>query len=249
MITGSSSGVGREVARTLAAEGCAVLVHGRDEGTAEETARAIRDSGGRAEVTLGDLTDPDAAERVAAAAQEVDILVNNAGPFSEHTWDDATPEHWISAFDGNVVSAVRMIQAVLPSMKAAGWGRVITLGSRAAVTPLTNMVEYSAAKAAVVNLTVGLAQHLAGTGVTANCISPGVILTPSMQQMFVDRADSDSSWSDLEQSITADYAPNPVGRLGRPRDIADAVAFLASPRADYVNGATLRVDGGITGAA
>lgn len=126
---------------------------------------------------------------------------------------------------------------------------MITIGSRAVRTPLPNMVTYSAAKAAVVNMTTSLARHLAGTGVTANCVSPGVIVTPSMYRMFEERAAAggEEGAGRDEADIVAEYAPNPSGRLGRPQDIAAAVAYLASPLADYVNGIELRVDGGITG--
>lgn len=115
------------------------------------------------------------------------------------------------------------------------------------------MAAYSAAKAAVVNMTTSLARHLAGTGVTANCVSPGVIVTPSMYRMLEERAAAGEdtgagpAGGPDEADIVAEYAPNPSGRLGRPEDIAAAVAYLASPRADYVNGIELRVDGGITG--
>lgn len=142
------------------------------------------------------------------------------------------------------------MQALLPAMRAGGWGRLITVSTRGVIAPLPNMIDYSTAKAAVTNLTGGLAQHLAGSGITANTISPGVILTPGMQQMFRDRADAADDprpWDQLEADIVAGYAANPTGRLGRPEDIAAATVFLASPRADYINGTTLRVDGGITG--
>lgn len=142
-----------------------------------------------------------------------------------------------------------MIQALLPQMRARGWGRVINIGSRAATTPLPNMVDYSAAKAAVVNLTTSLAQHLTATGITANTVSPGVIVTPSMQRMFEQRAVEQGRplpWSELEPQVTQEYAPNPTGRLGTPHDIAHVVTFLASPLAGYINGINLRVDGGLT---
>ncbi len=247
LVTGSSAGVGRAIAELLAAEGCSVVVHGRHQDSAEQVAQRIRTDGGQASTLLGDLAVAGQVEQVCAAAASlgIDVLVNNAGPFSEHTWDDVDPADWEYAFQSNVVSAVRLIRALTPAMRQAGWGRVINIGSRASVTPLANMVEYSAAKAAVVNMTVSLAQHLTGTGITVNSVSPGVILTPSLQQMFTDRPATD--WEELEPSVTADYAPNPAGRLGRPADIAAAVTYLASPRADYINGANLRVDGGITG--
>jgi 3-oxoacyl-[acyl-carrier protein] reductase len=125
----------------------------------------------------------------------------------------------------------------------------VTIGTRGVITPLPNMVEYSAAKAALINATGALAQELAGSGITANTVSPGVILTPGLEAMFLQRAHASGDhrdWDAIEAGIVSDYAPNPIGRLGRPEDIADAVSFLVSTRASYISGATLRVDGGIT---
>ncbi|GGF45561.1 3-oxoacyl-ACP reductase [Marmoricola endophyticus] len=232
LVTASTGGIGAAIARSLAAEGVRVLVQGR---SAEAAGRLAAEIGG--EALPGDLTSPGAAEDVGRRAAErgVDVLVHNLGPFAEHTWDDATAADWRASYDGNVVSLVRLLQPLLPSLSARGWGRVVTIGSRAATTPLPTMVEYSAAKAAVVNLTSSLAQHLAGTGVTANVVSPGVIATPGLREMFAD-----------DPSREASYAPNPAGRLGTPEDVAAAVTFVCSPVADYVNGTELRVDGGIS---
>lgn len=253
LVTGSSAGVGAAIAEHLAREGCRVLVHGRRAATAAAQADRITRLGGDAEAVHGDLGAPSSTEAMLASVRglgPVDILVANAGPFTEHTFTDADDDAWIGAFEGNVMSAVRCTRALVPAMRERGWGRVITVSTRAAITPLPNMTEYSAAKAAVVNLTVNLAQQLAGSGVTANTISPGVILTPGMREMFEQRAAAagdDRPWPDLEADIVGGYAANPTGRLGRPEDIAAAALFLASPRADYITGATLRVDGGITG--
>ncbi len=252
LVTGSSGGVGAAIADRLAREGCRVIVHGRREAPAVEQAESIRRAGGHAEVLLGDVAVSGEAGRLTAIALEggpIDVLVANAGPFSEHRFADATDEDWTSAFAGNVVSAVGCARAVIPAMRSKGWGRIITIGTRGAAIPLPNMVAYSAAKAALVNATCALAGELAGSGITANVVSPGVILTPGLREMFQTRARAagdDRSWADLEAEVAANYAPNPVGRLGRPEDIAAAVAFLASPLADYITGATLRVDGGIT---
>ncbi|MEW1748167.1 SDR family NAD(P)-dependent oxidoreductase [Streptomyces angustmyceticus] len=255
LVTGSSSGIGATIAHMLADEGCDVLVHGRDAGAATVVAEQVAARGVRAEVVLGDLTEPGVAEQVALTARDFGarILVNNAGPFAEQDWESSGPADWRAAFEGNVLPTVRVSQTLLPSLRAHGWGRVITIGSRAVRTPLPNMAAYSAAKAAVVNMTTSLARHLAGTGVTANCVSPGVIVTPSMARMFEERAGADegsgagAADGPDEAKIVAEYAPNPSGRLGRPEDIAAAVTYLASPLADYVNGIELRVDGGITG--
>jgi 3-oxoacyl-[acyl-carrier protein] reductase len=251
LVTASSGGIGAAVARRLAREGCAVLVHGRDGERAMQVVGGVHAGGGEAEVVLGDLTHEEAAAEVAARARSwgVDILVNNAGPFVEHDWDSAEPSAWLDAVNGNVVSAVRLIRGLISPMRERGWGRIINLGSRAATTPLPNMVEYSAAKAAVVNMTTGLARHLTGSGITANTVSPGVIVTEGMQQMFEDRAAAHgrpAPWAELEPQVLAEYAPNPSGRFGTADDVAAAVAFLASPLAGYVNAIDLRVDGGIT---
>ncbi|MFG2014494.1 SDR family NAD(P)-dependent oxidoreductase [Actinomadura geliboluensis] len=252
LVTASSGGIGAAVAGRLAAEGCAVLVHGRDEARATEVADAVRAAGGEAGVALGDLTDDAAAAEVAEKARQwgADILVNNAGPVAEHDWDTADPAVWLDTVNGNVVSAVRLIRVLTPPMRERGWGRVINVGSRLATAPQPNLVDYSAAKAAVVNMTASLAKHLAGSGVTANTVSPGVVVTAGMRRLFEDRAAAQgrpAPWEELEPEILAGYAANPSGRFGTEDDIAAAVAFLASPLAGYVNGIDLRVDGGITG--
>lgn len=253
LVTGGSGGVGAAIAESLAGEGCRVVVHGRRRETAAAQAELIVGQGGDAVAVSGDLGDTGETAAMLAevdAAGPVDVLVANAGPFAEHTFDEATDQAWLGSFEDNVLSVVRCARALVPGMRERGWGRVITVSTRGAITPLPNMTDYSAAKAAVVNLTANLAQQLAGSGVTANTISPGVILTPSMRAMFEQRAavaDDHRPWEELEADIVSGYAANPVGRLGRPADVAAATLFLASVGADYVTGVTLRVDGGMTG--
>ncbi|MFF4954216.1 SDR family NAD(P)-dependent oxidoreductase [Streptomyces chattanoogensis] len=229
LVTGGSSGIGAAIAGTLAGEGCDVLVHGRDAAAAAAVAERVAAHGVRAEVVLGDLTEPGVAEEVAVTARGFGarILVNNAGPFTGHDWDGSGPADWRAAFEGNVLPTVRVTQTLLPALRQHGWGRVITVGTRAVRTPQPDPAARSAARAAMVNMTTSLAHHLAGTGVTANCVSPGVIVMD-------------------EERVDGSAGERPA-RPGRPEDIAAAVAYLASPLADYVNGIELRVDGGATG--
>jgi NAD(P)-dependent dehydrogenase (short-subunit alcohol dehydrogenase family) len=243
LVTGSSAGLGAAIARLLAVEGASVIVHGRDAGRARHVAESI----GAVDVAIGDLSTDSGADAVAAAAGDVDILVNNAGSYDHLSWTEATPEVWASTYEANVVSAVRMIHRFVPAMRARGWGRVIQLGGGLAIQPMAMQPHYTATLAARHNLAVSLARELAGTGVTSNVVAPGAILVDSVRDLLTSIAPEHgwgTEWSDIERHAAQDLVPNDVGRLGRPEEIAAAVGYLVSPAADYVSGATIRVDGG-----
>ncbi|MFT3766988.1 MAG: SDR family NAD(P)-dependent oxidoreductase [Minicystis sp.] len=247
LVTGSSSGLGEAIAKLLAREGASVVVHGRDERRAEAVATAIRADGGRADVALGDLATDDGADRVAAVAGAVDILVNNAGGYHHEPWFDTSAARWRETYEQNVISGVRMIQRLVPAMRARGWGRVITVGGGLAIQPSTMAPDYEASLAARHNLAVSLARALAGTGVTSNVVAPGAILVPAVEELLTaiaPRSGWGSTWPEIEAGAVRDLIPNDVGRLGRPAEIAAAVAYLASDHAAYISGAVLRVDGG-----
>lgn len=249
VVTGSSSGLGAEIARLLAAEGVAVVVHGRDEGRAHAVAESIRAEGGQADVVIADLATDSGADEVALAAGPADILVNNAGSYDHFSWTDATPQVWAQTFETNVLSGVRMIQRLVPGMRERGWGRVIQIGGGSASQPDASRPHYNASLAARHNLAVSLARELKDSGVTSNIVAPGAILVESVQRMLTDVAPSQGwgqTWEEIERGVTEKMIPNDVRRLGRPEEIAAAVAYLASPHAAYVSGATLRVDGGTT---
>ncbi|GLY50361.1 SDR family NAD(P)-dependent oxidoreductase [Lentzea sp. NBRC 102530] len=243
LVTGSSSGLGEEIARLLAAEGANVVVHGRDEARAKAVAADI----GAVAVAIGDLSTDAGADAVAAAAGEVDVLVNNAGGYAHEDWSTSTPGQWRDIYEANVISAVRMVQRLVPGMRARGWGRVVQIGGGLGSQPIAVQPHYSATLAARHNLAVSLARELKGSGVTSNVVSPGAILVPSVRDWLTTQAPLNGwgeSWEEVERNAVHDLVPNDVNRFGRPEEIAGAVAYLVSPYADYVSGATIRVDGG-----
>jgi NAD(P)-dependent dehydrogenase (short-subunit alcohol dehydrogenase family) len=256
LVTGSSKGIGEGIAKGLAREGVIVIVHGRDKIKAEEVAHDIVTSGGRAHAVLGDLTLEADVRRLVDQAQAllkpVDILINNAGGSGENTedWDSVDPGTWAAVYDRNVLAAVRVTNQVLPNMREAGWGRVINISSLAGLMPPAKRPGYSAAKAAMIAMTASLAKEVAKDGITANTVSPGTIHSDSLDEAFRKAAISeglpaDAPWAEIEKTVLPKFAHVPMGRVGSLEEIADAVAFLVSPRASYITGTNLRLDGGL----
>lgn len=252
LVTGSSSGIGAAIAQTLAKEGAFVVVHGRNEQRARQTVDAIARDGGQGAIAIGDLTQNEAAVQVAETAMQafggIDILINNAGGSGSPSWFAASIQDWESAYQRNLLSAVRLIRELAPPMKDTGWGRIINISSGVATQPTTAIADYAAAKAALVNLTVSLAKELAYTGITVNTLTPGTILTPGMEKAVYDIAAEQGwntdDWSELERRTAREIWPNPTGKVGRVEDIANMATYLASPLAGFINGANYRVDGG-----
>jgi 3-oxoacyl-[acyl-carrier protein] reductase len=254
LVTGSSSGIGAGVARMLAEEGCAVVVHGRNRERAESVAAEI----GAAGVALGDLATDEGADSAIAATRaalggEVEILVNNAGGGGGGTSTsrgvlDVTIPEWIATYQSNTLAAMRMNIRAAPGMVENRWGRIVQISSAVGVQPNNLGPDYSSAKAALNNLTVTLAGSLRGTGVTVNTVSPGVIITPAMlnwgRQIARQNGWGEPDDEELERRIATERLNLPAGRIGRVEDIALVVCMLASPRCGYVTAANHRVDGG-----
>ncbi len=176
-------------------------------------------------------------------------MINNAAAFVNRGWDEATPEDWVELYAINVAAAVRLAQAFVPEMRNNKWGRVIQIGTGEAINPFAFMPDYAATKAATLNLTVSLAKHLDRSGVTVNTVSPGIVVTAGVERFYRLEAAKrgwGELWDEIEARVLAEVLDNPTGRLGRAEEVADLVAFVASPRAAYINGANLRVDGGST---
>jgi NAD(P)-dependent dehydrogenase (short-subunit alcohol dehydrogenase family) len=252
LVTGSSSGIGEGVARMLAQEGCAVVVHGRNRERAEKVAAEIKAAG----AAIGDLSTDEGAAAVHAEARSalggnIEILVNNAGGSSTGNTSkapiDIPPAAWIANYHSNTLPSIRLCRLAVPDMIAAKWGRVINVSSAVAVQPNNMGSDYSGAKAALNNFTVSLAGSLKGVGVTVNTVSPGIIMVGGLVRMGRQRyGDANMSFEEITKRMVADkiFDLPPAGRLGIPEDLALIVCMLASPLSGFVTGANYRVDGG-----
>jgi 3-oxoacyl-[acyl-carrier protein] reductase len=251
LVTGSYRGTGAGIARVLAREGARVLVHGIEEGQSDAVTAEIRAANGDAASVFGDVRDDAGARtlarQVARESGRVDILVNNYGLAEGGGWSDGPTDDWLRMFETNVLSGVRMVQHLLPGMKALGWGRIVfvsTVGSR---RPRARMPGYYASKASLANMTVSLCKELAGSGITVNTISPGIVATAEVRAMLERRARKEgwgTSWEEIQRAAARDFMPNPTGRIGEVEEVGNLVAFLCSDLSGYINGSDLRIDGG-----
>ena len=235
LVTGSGSGIGRDTVFKLAEEGCKIVVSDINAAGANETAEALRSAGHEAIAVACDVTREDEVAHLVAQAQQlggVDILVNNAGIVKDGYLTKMTEQSWDSVVNIILKGAFLCSRAVLPQMMEKKWGRVITISSRS-LFGNPGQTNYSAGKAGLVGFTRALAQEQGRFGVTVNAVAPGFIMTPGMRNL--------PHFPKLQEAAIAKV---PVGFLGEPRDISNAVAFLASDVARYISGTTLFVTGG-----
>ncbi len=251
LVTGSTSGIGEQIAKSLAGEGVQVIVHGRRKAEADRVVQEITATGGMAMAAIGDLGSDEETTAVVNASLSalggIDILVNNAGSFPVKPWLLSTAAEWLDLYNANVGSVVRLVTQLVPSMVERKWGRVIMLGSFFGPMPGPPVANYGTTKAANIAQAVSLAKELGGTGVTANTVSPGPIRTPGMEAGAREMMTSQGQVYDFAtfERFYVQQTRLPAGRIGSPTDIANMVVFLSSPLADFITGANLRVDGGM----
>jgi 3-oxoacyl-[acyl-carrier protein] reductase len=241
LVTGSTSGIGLETAKLLAAEGAQVVVTGRDP---ERVERARAESGASAGI-VADLSEPAAAERLVSEAGRVDCLVNNVGVAYQTAFEEVTDDQWDSMWQLNVMSYVRCIRAVLPGMREAGNGAIVNVSSTAGKRPSTGMPNYSVTKAAVLSLSRLVADLYAKDGIRCNAVTPGPTATDAWlgEGGLADQQAARSNNTRVEV-LKAVGSGRPIGRLAEPEEIAAVICFLCSERASYVTGSAWSADGG-----
>jgi len=232
LVTGGTSGIGRATAHALAREGARVLISGRSAARGAEVIAAIKAAGGAAEFVRADLESVDDVRALAERAADVDILVNNAGVFPGGATHELSEAKFDETFAVNVKAPFLLTAAIAPKMAARGGGAIINVTTMAAEFGIPGLSAYGASKAAVALLTKAWAAEYGPKGVRVNSVSPGPTSTPGTDAMG--------------EGFAAIVSTIPLGRAADAEEIAEAIVFLASGKASYVNGATLNVDGGRT---
>lgn len=243
IVTGGGAGIGEAIARLIAEEGGSVLIADRDEEGGEATARGIREAGGRALFVRTDVSDEEQvrAMRDACVAEfgTIDVLVNNAAVFVLQGVD-ASVEEWRRSFGINVVGNALCTRYASEVMRRNGKGAIVNLSSISAFVAQPGFVTYSATKAAILQMTRNQALDLAPFGIRVNCVCPATILTRASYD-HMERTGQSLADFEAEQALL-----HPIGRVGRPREVAYPVVFLASDEASFITGTHLMVDGGYT---
>jgi NAD(P)-dependent dehydrogenase (short-subunit alcohol dehydrogenase family) len=243
LVTGSTQGIGLAITEQLARSGARVAVNGR---TAERVDDAVTKLAGLDVIGVAaDVATEEGTADLLRQLPAVDILVNNLGIFGAVPPMEITDEQWRTYFDVNVLVSVRLIRSYLPGMTERGWGRAIQIASDSAIVTPAEMIHYGVSKTALLAVSRGFAKEAAGTGVTVNSVIAGPTHTAGVEDFVYQLVDKSLPWDEAQREFMIKYRPQSLlQRLIEPEEIANMVAYLASPLASATTGGALRVDGG-----
>lgn len=246
LVTGSTQGIGYAIAEALATSGAKIVVNGRSaERVDDATARLRNDTGADVVGVPVDVASESGVDALVGQVPHVDVLVNNLGIFGAVPAREITDEQWRQYFEVNVLAAVRLIRAYLPGMVERGWGRAIQIASDSAIVIPQEMIHYGVSKTALLAVSRGFAKDAAGTGVTVNSVIAGPTHTAGVEDFVYELVDKDLPWDEAQREFMRLHRPQSLlQRLIEPAEIANMVAYLASPLASATTGGALRVDGG-----
>jgi 3-oxoacyl-[acyl-carrier protein] reductase len=248
VVTASSKGLGKAIAWQLAREGSKLVICARNKAVLEATADEILlDTGVTVFPLAIDLSDGDQIRWMIDETLDlfgrVDVLVANSGGPAPGDFDEVSEEDWRKATALTLQSVVRLIRAVLPSMRKNKWGRIINLASVSVKQPLPGLLLSNSLRPAVVGLTKSLAEELAPDNILVNAVCPGYFMTDRVKELLADKAAR--ARKHVDKIVDEMVNEIPLGRMGDPKELADLVAFLASPRSGYITGSVIQVDGGM----
>jgi NAD(P)-dependent dehydrogenase (short-subunit alcohol dehydrogenase family) len=251
VVTGSTAGIGYAIAEALAREGARVVINGRTEAAVGKAVAQLTAPGQTVLGFPGDLANAANATALAKKFPDVDILVNNLGIFEPKAFEDIPDEDWRRFFDVNVLSGVRLARAFLAGMKRRDWGRIIFISSESAIQIPAEMIHYGMTKTAQLAVSRGLAESLAGTRVTVNCVLPGPTRSRGVGDFVGAMAKAQNkSPAAIEKEFFQHMRPSSLlKRFITPEEVGSFVAYVASPLASAITGAALRVDGGVVRSA
>jgi NAD(P)-dependent dehydrogenase (short-subunit alcohol dehydrogenase family) len=249
VVTGSTAGIGRSIAEGLARAGAAVVVNGRGEDRVAAALREIRKLFPTADITgfPADLGTEAGANAFIAQAKDADILINNVGTAHPKPFLELTDSDWRDLFELNVMSGVRMTRHYLPTMVSRGWGRVVFISSESALAIPKEMIDYGMTKTAQLAISRGVAESVAGTGVTVNAVLPGPTNSEILSNWMKATAESEGiTQAEAEQNFLKTMRPTSLLRWFTTTDeVANMVVYVCSEQASGTTGAALRVDGGV----